>query len=341
MVPGGAVTEGDRGEHQLGAQRLRGEPEPGLVAHGVDVGEDDVQAQRRGVHGEHLEVGLGAEPVGLAGLRREVERDQAAGAGLLQRLAQVGDEQVGEHAGEPGAGSEHHPVGLAHRCDGLRAGDRLLGAQRDGADLAGGGGDGVLPDDLLQRRRVGRVEADHLGHDVERDRARREHPAHDAEQAADEVEGPHLVAGALRQAGEQQVAHGVPGERAVAREAVLEQRLPGAAPVVVAGQRGERHPQVAGRERVELAAQPAARAAVVGHGDDRGEPVGGPAQRLQAGRQPVTAAEGDHAGGVHSRPRSRWTTCTSTPGPAIRAASASVMATLRCLPPVQPTASRA
>ena len=60
---------------------------------------------------------------------------------------------------------------------------------------------------------------------------------------------------------------------ALAGEAVLDHVGPGAAPLVVAAQRGERHPQVAGRQHAELAAQPARGAAVVGDGHHGGHLV--------------------------------------------------------------------
>ena len=90
---------------------------------------------------------------------------------------------------------------------------------------------------------------------------------------------------------------------------------------VVAGQRGQRHAQVAGRQHLELAPDAAGRAAVVGDGDDGGEVVGDAPQRRQRGVQAVPAAERDRAHGpvaatgrpVHSRPRSRCTTVVSTP----------------------------
>ena len=103
------------------------------------------------------------------------------------------------------------------------------------------------------------------------------------------------------------------------REAVLQHPRPGDAPLVVAAQRGQRHPQVTGRQHAELAAQPPGRAAVVGDGDDRGqlvdhELVDEQPQRRERGVQPVATAEGDHRRASaarrslrrHSRPRSRW-----------------------------------
>ena len=126
---------------------------------------------------------------------------------------------------------------------------------------------------------------------------------------------------------------------------MLQHPRPGLAPPVVAAEGGERHPQVAGREYAELVAQPARGAAVVGDRDDGGQVGGDAAQGGQGGRQPVAATEGDdrrlrrpaHAG--YSRPRSRWVTSASSPAARSRLTISSVIATLRCLPPVQPIAT--
>ena len=59
------------------------------------------------------------------------------------------------------------------------------------------------------------------------------------------------------------------GQLAVTAKPVLDNPAPGGAPLVVAAQRGQRHPQVAGRQDAVLTAQPAARAAVVRNRDDR------------------------------------------------------------------------
>jgi hypothetical protein len=66
------------------------------------------------------------------------------------------------------------------------------------------------------------------------------------EQGTDLVQRRDRVAQQLDQPGQQQVAHRVPGQRAGAAEAVLHQRPPGAARLVVGGQRVHRHPQVPG-----------------------------------------------------------------------------------------------
>ena len=150
----------------------------------------------------------------------------------------------------------------------------------------------------------------------------------------------------------------MPGQGAGAAETVLQEPDPGHVGLVggavgrgvLAGERGEGHPQVAGRQQAQLAAQPAGRAPVVGDGDHRGDPVrdaavGEHPQRGQRGVQAVAAAEGDGREPVagrcccHSRPRSRWVTRTAMPSTsASRRPISSLIATLRCLPPVQPTA---
>ena len=193
-----------------------------------------------------------------------------------------------------------------------------------------------------------------LGHDVQRHGGHRQHPALRAEQPADPVEARDRVAEQLPQRDDQQVADRVAVQVARRwRSGAGATSRPGAAPLVVAAQRGQRHPQVAGRQHAELVAQPAARAAVVGDGDDRGQLVGDAAQRRQRRGQPVPAAERDDlagrpmrdeggagpAGPVTRAPGRGGRRRSSTPWPrSSRAPSSSAIATLRCLPPVQPTA---
>ena len=195
-----------------------------------------------------------------------------------------------------------------------------------------------------ERVGIGGVEPAHLGGDVERRQRHRQHPAAGAEQPADPVEGRDVVAELLPETDDQQVADDVAAHLAGAVEAVLQDARPGLAPLVVAAQGGEGHPEVARRQDAELGAQPSGRAAVVGHGDDRGEVDREPAQRGQGRVQPVPAAESGDAGGSavrsgHSRPRSRWTGITSYPASRSCREISSVIATLRCLPPVQPMAT--
>ena len=70
----------------------------------------------------------GREPGGLPRLRGEVEHDDPARRGLDQRGAQIGHQQVRQHAGEPRPGPEGHHVGRADRGDRLGAGARRSAA---------------------------------------------------------------------------------------------------------------------------------------------------------------------------------------------------------------------
>jgi hypothetical protein len=125
------------------------------------------------------------------------------------------------------------------------------------------------------------VHADDVGLDLQRHRRHRQHPALGPEQRADHVQPGHRIAQAFPQTGDQQVPDGVVAERAGAFEAVLQHVRPGPPGLVVTAQGRQRHPEVTGRETVELLAEPAGGAAVVGHRHDRGQPVGDPAQRGQ------------------------------------------------------------
>ena len=178
-----------------------------------------------------------------------------------------------------------------------------------------------------------------VGLDGERDRGHRQHPALRLEQAGDEVEPGDGVLVELPERDDEEVAEGVPSERALAGEAVLEHVAPRVAPLGLAAERRERHPQVPGREHPELVAQAAAGAPVVGDGDDGGDLVGDVPQRGERGGETVATAEGGDDGPAHSRPRSRCTTNVATRSVASRAATAWVIATDRCLPPVQPMAT--
>ena len=155
------------------------------------------------------------------------------------------------------------------------------------------------PRTAVERIGVAGHQAAHLRGDVHGDQGHRQHPAGRAEQPADVVESVDVVAEQLPEADDEQVADHVVAHLAVAGEAVLQHPRPGDAPLVAAAERGQRHPQVAGRQYAELAAEPARRAAVVGDGDDRGqvvdhELVDEQPQRRQRGVQPVAAAERDH-----------------------------------------------
>jgi len=68
---------------------------------------------------------------------------------------------------------------------------------------------------------------------------------------------------------DQQVADRVAMQLALAPEPVLDHPFPGLPPLVVPAQRGQRHPQVTRWEHAQLAPEPPAGPAVVGHRHDR------------------------------------------------------------------------
>ena len=68
--------------------------------------------------------------------------------------AQLGHQQVRQHAGEPGARAEEEHVGGAHRGQRLRAGRRRVRAQPDPAHPARGGRHGHLAADPVARVRL-------------------------------------------------------------------------------------------------------------------------------------------------------------------------------------------
>ena len=99
----------------------------------------------------------------------------------------------------------------------------------------------------------------------------------------------------VHQTGDEQVADRMPGEGATAAEAMLEQAGPHRLVGCQSGERGQGHPQVAGREQPQLVADAAGRPAVVGDGDNGRQLAGELPQRGQRGVQPVPATQGDHA----------------------------------------------
>ncbi len=159
------------------------------------------------------------------------------------------------------------------------------------------------------------------------------------------IQSGHRVAEQLHQPDQHEIADRVAGERVAApvtrgAEPVLEQ-LGGQLGVrPVRGERGQRLPQVAGgsasrsaRSRpLDPPSSPTVTTAVMSTS------VGAAAQRAQRGGQPVPAAEGHHPA-AHSRPRSRCWAWAERRASRRRVASSSAIATLRCLPPVQPTAT--
>ena len=163
------------------------------------------------------------------------------------------------------------------------------GLEGDGQDRAVAGGHLDLAAHGRHGLRGGRVGATDLRRHHQGRERHRQDPAGGAEEASDPVEGRDVVAELLPQGDDQQVADHVSPHVAVPGEPVLEDLGPGLAPLVVAAQSGEGHPQVTGWQHSELLAQPARRATVVGHRHDGGQPVGHPAQRRQGRVQPVAS----------------------------------------------------
>lgn len=267
----------------------------------------------------------------------QVEHQGPPRRGGLQRRRQLRHQHMRDHTGEPRARSEHHQISGHDRVDRLAGGRRITRQQAHPADLARRRRDRHLPADHPAHPRIA-FQTGHVGFDLQRDRAHRQHPALDAENPAQLVERGHRIGQQLVEAGQHQVADGMPGQRATAAEPMLDDGRPQPAVRTVGCQGRQRHSQITRRNDVELAAQPAGGPAIVGDGDHRGDVVGEPAGRGQRRVQTMATAEGDDTS--HSRPRSRCRTRTVKCSlPSSRPASASAMATLRCLPPVQPMAT--
>ena len=252
-----------------------------------------------------------------------------------------------DHGGVPGAGTQDDPVGL-----GDRFGDRgghlgLLG--RNAYVLDGSRGDSDLG---LTGHDVAAAAVVHIRLDVDRRRRHGQDASLCAEESTNPVEAFDGIVEELPQAGDQQVAEGMPVERAGRVEAQLHDVAPGQPPLGFLTERGQRHAQVAGRQDRHLLAQSPGATPVIGDGHDGRQRAGDVAQCPQGRGQAVSAAEGDDvlagfstlnpAGcikiGHQSLPMSRCITRTVYPCERRRSAMASEDATERCFPPVHPTA---
>ena len=118
----------------------------------------------------------------------------------------------------------------------------------------------------------------------------------DRQQSSHPVESGDVVSQQLPQRQDEQVSQGVVIELPVPLKPVLEHVPPGQPPLGVLAQGGQRHPQVPRRQAVELPTQTPRGPAVIGDGDDGGEPVSDVPQRPERGGQAVPAPQG-HDGG--------------------------------------------
>jgi hypothetical protein len=223
---------------------------------------------------------------------------------VAQREREPVDGEHGDHARVERSGREDDLVGGGDRGQGVGRGRRVGRHDLDPTDPSGRSGHrdltfhGAAVDVGLEHDRFGR---------------RGQRTAAGADDPAGLVERAHRVADRLEQCREHEVAQRVAGELAVV-EAVLEGSRPHARLV---GQRDERLAEVAGREDAEVAAEPPRRAAVVGHGDDRGDVTRVLPDGPQRVRKTVAAADRDdarpaelrhgrdHGGGPGSRSRDR------------------------------------
>ncbi|GAA3238859.1 hypothetical protein GCM10020256_59520 [Streptomyces thermocoprophilus] len=138
IVPGAAVGPGHGRQLDRGAEPLGGFGQRIAVGHGGLVGQHHVQGEFRGVSPQNLQMTLRGEAFGFSGLRGEVQREHPAGLGLLEGVQQLRHEQMRDDRGEPGAGAQHHPVGVEDRLDRLGDGGRVGRHEMHGLHLAGG-----------------------------------------------------------------------------------------------------------------------------------------------------------------------------------------------------------
>ena len=305
--------------------------------------------------GEHREVVLRAEPAvsPSCGSRLSTTHDPGVGARRApSRSAGTSRCGITEVNHEPGP--EHHPVGVRDRLDRLRAGRRVGGYERAPSRSSPSVvATSTWPRTVWSSGRVAGSRPAHLGGDVHRGHAPSAAPDPGRRAGGRPSRGPSTWSPSSSHSPTMsRLPTTWPCISPVAGEAVLQHLGPGAPPVVVAAERGERHPQVAGRQHAELAAQPAGRAAVVGDRDDRGQ------RRRRSGRRRAAAARAERGGspwpppsGDHRLGGRRVAIGSLPPQVAVhargrrrraRGAGATIssdIATLRCLPPVQPMAT--
>ena len=209
--------------------------------------------------------------VGLPGLRDEVEHDDDPRRRRWRCAAELAQQQVRDDAGEPRAGPEHDEV-------------RLATASTASAQAGAPGGSS-----RTERTRPGVAAIDDWPRIC---RVRLGSSGSNRSASAMRSSGTGLIGSTRPTAPTSSAERGQRAVRVAARSSrPVSIRLPTGCPAstplppmrccsssaharmrrVGAGERGQRHPQVAGRQHLQLAADPAGRAAVVGHRDDRGD----------------------------------------------------------------------
>ena len=215
------------------------------------------------------------------------------------------------------------------RVHGLRARARAGRIESQGDDASPCGGETRLPAHFDELASI----CFHVGDELDRLEAVGQHATTCPQDQAQAIQAGHEIACLLPEGHQNQIAECVALDIAGSSEAVLQDTGP--QPFLRQG--GECHPQIARWRDAEMGPQPTARPSVVAGADDGDGLDPQEPQRTQGHGQSVASPERHDRPG-HSRPRSRWTTTDSMPWAESRAATSSARATLRCFPPVQPTA---
>ena len=303
------VAVGDARRHDLDAAlaqplavEVDGDQPVGL--HPAPVGHDHgVDDARPDVLHEPVDVQRDVVADRLVALLEQVGHVHAARRRGQHRGAQLGHQQRRQRRGEQRARAEHQQVGALHGLHGLRQRRRRLGLQAQAAHVAAVAGDrGLAGHDAPVL---------HLRHQGGRRGGRRQHLAGDGQHAGAERDGGVERPDDLRQRGQEQVAEGVAGDLAL-REPVLED---GGQQGLVLGQGHQAVADVARRRQVEVAAQAAGGAAVVGQRDDGHGLDAGDLEAAQDDREAGSAAEADDPRRPHSRTPSSRSRRRFFPGP--------------------------
>ena len=231
----------------------------GLGEDGGGVDEGVVEDLGAGVVEDFFDVLRGGEAERFVGLGHEVADVDAGGAAAADGFGDSADEEVGDERGVEGAGAEGDEVGGGDGFEGLGEWGGVGGREHELGDGALGGGDaGFAVDD-------GAVV--HAGGDGGVGGGAGVDAAAGGEDLGADLDGLGEVSGDAGEGGEEEVAEAVAFEVAVG-EAVLEEA---GEEVFVLGEGDEAVADVAGGKHVEVFAEAARGAAVVGDGDDGGE----------------------------------------------------------------------
>jgi hypothetical protein len=261
------------------------------------VGRDHPLRQRPGMHqrcvDHRAEVPLdcahvirGVVAVGLTGLREKVDDQHAPAPASGEGFSHAFAEEAGDHAGVEAAGTEYHQVRIRHCLEGGRGGPhRPLQAQSGHPTARDCDGRFAANDPAVGE----------LGYHVDALGGRRQDAAVGSEQPGRSLHRGAEVAEALGERSENEVAHGMAAQTAIAGETMLED--PGER-VLSRRERDQAVADVARAGKPVLTAKLARAAAVVGGGHDRRDLHGqvlGTRESAEDGGQSSPAAHGGHA----------------------------------------------